>query len=410
MTRDGSYCVTVVAQSDFQEACSSLDSKIFSSISELPQIVKGMIRIDKSSLLNIRRKIPYELECLKQSFSTSKSHLIFSHNLSLTPHSPPLAQEEQVFLQRLKCLGPDFWRTLFIEMVHMRVTNEAHKGTKLMAFHAQYIDHYKSVLASCLNLEHPIVLESIFSSMFLKVRFLLLKFDFDGQSYYIENNGDSLNWAFCSALLLHFCSCYFHTVKLLICIFICSFIDDALNEGIPVAILTAYSKIGDKMARFVICKLDHKRISKMKIVGKEEVEQSFYGQLVLGKGVSYGLDEQLAKEARKAASAEKQRIAEEVASMLKLSVEIDTSTTESFQEIVAALRAGAEYAGAVVHNCVLIAGSQSGVVGAERIGMPCVVLRSSLTSRAEFPSASAVMDGFGGADLTVSKLRQKRWL
>ncbi|MCI35193.1 haloacid dehalogenase-like hydrolase, partial [Trifolium medium] len=27
-------------------------------------------------------------------------------------------------------------------------------------------------------------------------------------------------------------------------------------------------------------------------------------------------------------------------------------------------------------NCVLIAGSQSGVAGAERAGMPCVVLRS----------------------------------
>jgi len=40
------------------------------------------------------------------------------------------------------------------------------------------------------------------------------------------------------------------------------------------------------------------------------------------------------------------------------------------------LRAGAEYAGVSVNNCVLIAGSQSGVAGAEQIGMPCVVLRS----------------------------------
>lgn len=29
----------------------------------------------------------------------------------------------------------------------------------------------------------------------------------------------------------------------------------------------------------------------------------------------------------------------------------------------------------------------------------------SLTSRAEFPLADATMDGFGGADLTISKLR-----
>jgi len=33
----------------------------------------------------------------------------------------------------------------------------------------------------------------------------------------------------------------------------------------------------------------------------------------------------------------------------------------------------------------------------------------SLTSRAEFHSAKAIMDGFGGADLTISKLRQKKW-
>ena len=33
----------------------------------------------------------------------------------------------------------------------------------------------------------------------------------------------------------------------------------------------------------------------------------------------------------------------------------------------------------------------------------------SSTSRAEFPSASAIMDGFGGADLTISRLRNKQW-
>lgn len=109
------------------------------------------------------------------------------------------------------------------------------------------------------------------------------------------------------------------------------------------------------------------------------------------------------------ASAEKQRIAEEVASMLKLSVDLDTSSTESLQKVVVTLRAGAEYAEVPLCNCVLVAGSQTGVVAAERIGMPCVVLRSSLTARAEFPSAKAVMDGFGGADLSVSKLKQKRW-
>lgn len=41
-------------------------------------------------------------------------------------------------------------------------------------------------------------------------------------------------------------------------------------------------------------------MSKVKIVGNKEAEQSFYGQLVLGEGVSSSLDEILANEARKA--------------------------------------------------------------------------------------------------------------
>ncbi|GKV44275.1 hypothetical protein SLEP1_g51471 [Rubroshorea leprosula] len=187
------------------------------------------------------------------------------------------------------------------------------------------------------------------------------------------------------------------------------FIDDAYNKGITVVILTSYSKSGDKVARSIVEKFGHERLSKVKIIGNEEVERSFYGQLVLGKAMSSDLDEQLAKEAREAASAEKQKIAKEVASMLKLSVDLDTTSAESLQKIVATLRAGAEFAGVPVYNCVLIAGSRSGVSGAEQIGMPCVVLRSSFTSRGEFPSANAVMDGFGGADLTISKLLKRRW-
>ncbi|KAF3962387.1 hypothetical protein CMV_013097 [Castanea mollissima] len=184
------------------------------------------------------------------------------------------------------------------------------------------------------------------------------------------------------------------------------FIDDAYHEGIPLVIVTAYSKSGDKIARSIIEKLGHERISKVKIVGNEEVKRSFYGQLVTNKGLSSGSDEQIAKEAIKAVSAKKQKIAEDVASVLKLSVEIDTGSSESLGKTVAALRAGAEYAGVPFQNCVLIAGNQTGVAGAEQIGMPCIVLRSSLTSRAEFHSAKAIMDGFGGADLTISKLHR----
>ncbi|XP_066358640.1 CBBY-like protein isoform X1 [Miscanthus floridulus] len=186
-----------------------------------------------------------------------------------------------------------------------------------------------------------------------------------------------------------------------------TFIDDALSEGVPLAILAAYGRNGEKISRSIAMNLGPERISKIKIVGKVEVEESFYGQLVLGKGVTSGVDEQLVREAQKAASAEKQRIAEEVASILNLSVDITAS--ESSEKVIAALRAGSEYVGCDVQNCVLVAGSQSGVLAAERIGMPCIVVRSSFTARAEFHSAKAVMDGFGNTDLTVSKLLSKRW-
>ncbi|XP_062202265.1 CBBY-like protein isoform X1 [Phragmites australis] len=152
------------------------------------------------------------------------------------------------------------------------------------------------------------------------------------------------------------------------------FIDDAISEGVPVSILATYGRNGEKVSRFIIDKLGPERTSKIKIVGKEEVQVSLYGQLVLGKGVASSLDEQLVREAQKAASAEKQRIAEEVASILKLSVDIKAS--ESSEKVITTLRAGSEYVGRDVQNCILVAGSQSGVLAAERIGMPCVVVRS----------------------------------
>ncbi|CAN4081901.1 unnamed protein product [Withania somnifera] len=154
------------------------------------------------------------------------------------------------------------------------------------------------------------------------------------------------------------------------------FIDEAYEEGVPVVMLTAYCKSGEKQVRSIIEKLGNDKMEKIKIVGTEEVKQSSYGQLVFGEGVTSDLGEQLAKEARKAVSAEEQRIAKEVASMLKLTVDIDTTSSEGLQNVVASLRAGAEYANVPVDNCVLVSGSQSGVAGAERIGMPCIVVRS----------------------------------
>ncbi|GMN60302.1 hypothetical protein TIFTF001_029398 [Ficus carica] len=194
------------------------------------------------------------------------------------------------------------------------------------------------------------------------------------------------------------------------------FIDDAYNGGVPVVILTAYSRSADKIARSITEKLGDERVSKVKIVGNEEVEQSLYSRLIPPplkgkysppwlkifsvlchiqshpKHHMYGYPNNVSGELIKSVVSRKTLM-----------------TNTCLEKIIAALRAGAETASLPVYNCVLVAGSQSGVVGAERVGMPCVVLRSSLTSRAQFPSAKAILDGYGGADLTISKLQQKRW-
>ncbi|GMH20986.1 hypothetical protein Nepgr_022828 [Nepenthes gracilis] len=185
------------------------------------------------------------------------------------------------------------------------------------------------------------------------------------------------------------------------------FIDDACSEGIPVVVLTTSSELGEEIARASVEKLGHERISKIKIVGNEEVQKSLYSQFVLGQASFSGLGEELANEANEAVASDKKRVAEEVASLLKLRVDINAGSAKSMQKTVAALRAGAEHTGVPVHNCVLITGNYSGVAAADIIGLCCIVLRSSLTSRAEFPSAKAVMDGFGDVDLTISNLRRK---
>lgn len=52
--------------------------------------------------------------------------------------------------------------------------------------------------------------------------------------------------------------------------------------------------------RFVIEKLGVSRVSKIKVVGQDEVEGSLYYQLVQGKGVLSSLDDKIAKETQKA--------------------------------------------------------------------------------------------------------------
>lgn len=46
--------------------------------------------------------------------------------------------------------------------------------------------------------------------------------------------------------------------------------------------------------------LGEERLPNVKVIGDNEVEESMYGQLVLGKGVSSSLEEQLVKEVKKA--------------------------------------------------------------------------------------------------------------
>ncbi|CAH9111880.1 unnamed protein product [Cuscuta europaea] len=185
-----------------------------------------------------------------------------------------------------------------------------------------------------------------------------------------------------------------------------AFIDDALEEGIPVVMMMGDSEIKENVARSIIEKLGSQRVSKMKIIEDEVVKQSLYGQFALSEGVSSDLGKQSANGANKAVSAEDLRITNEVSSMLKSSADISTASSECFENIVAALRAGAEYVDTPLDKCILVAGSQSWVSAAEQIGMLCVAVRSSLTANAEFPGANVAMDGFGGEDLTISRLCQ----
>jgi hypothetical protein len=97
---------------------------------------------------------------------------------------------------------------------------------------------------------------------------------------------------------------------------------------VPLLVLSAHSKSGEQVARSLIAQLGPDRESLIKVVGEAEVKSSAYGQLVLSAGTTDDIDEQLSIAASKAVLAEKQRIAEEVASILKVRVEIDTNFTQ----------------------------------------------------------------------------------
>ncbi|CAK9861158.1 unnamed protein product [Sphagnum jensenii] len=184
------------------------------------------------------------------------------------------------------------------------------------------------------------------------------------------------------------------------------FLDEVLQAQVPLLVLSAHSKSGEQVARSLIAQLGPKRESLIKVVGEAEVKSSAYGQLVLSAGTTDDIDEQLSIAASKAVLAEKQRIAEEVASILKVRVEIDTNFTQISRKTIAVLRAAAEIAGLGVDRCILLAGSLTGVQAASRIDMPCVVVRSSGTARAEFPLARATLEDFGAGAITLARLQR----
>lgn len=182
------------------------------------------------------------------------------------------------------------------------------------------------------------------------------------------------------------------------------FIDEALAAGVPVAVVTAYSKCGETVAWDLVKRLGPERAGAIVRVGKEEVEASTYGQVVLGGGATSGLEEALANQIAEAVATEKQRLAEEVAKQLKVTVELDTGSGRLLRRGVAALRAAAELVGVEAQRCVVLAGSHSALQAAQTGAFPCVVMRSSITARAEFPQARAAMEGFGAGALTVARL------
>ncbi|XP_062014596.1 uncharacterized protein LOC133731172 [Rosa rugosa] len=63
-----------------------------------------------------------------------------------------------------------------------------------------------------------------------------------------------------------------------------SFVNNVLQKkGTPAVILRSYSKSGDKIARSIIDKLGHQRVSKLKIVGLKEVDMNFIWSIFVSK-------------------------------------------------------------------------------------------------------------------------------
>ncbi|CAI5502641.1 unnamed protein product [Closterium sp. Naga37s-1] len=180
------------------------------------------------------------------------------------------------------------------------------------------------------------------------------------------------------------------------------FLQDAVTGGVHVAVLAGLARSGEETARGVLRGMPAALRQRVHVVGEQEARESAFGQVVLGGGALAGVDEALAAHMAQAVLVEKRRIAEEVARTLKLTVDLDIPSES--QEGVAMLRAAAEVVGVPAAACVVLAGCQGTVQMAGRVGMTACVVRSSMTSGAEFRGVRAVFDGFGPGALTLPRL------
>lgn len=183
------------------------------------------------------------------------------------------------------------------------------------------------------------------------------------------------------------------------------FLYSASSLRVPVAVLTATARCGEGIGSALLSSLPPALLSSLVLVGRAEVNNSAYAHVALGGGAQAGgVEDALAAQVAHSVMAEKQRLAQQVAQMLQIAVDLDTPSESSFG--VAAFRTAAELLHSPPSSCVVLAGAQATVQLAARAAMTVCVLRSSMTSGAEFPGARAVFDGLGAGALTLPRLQR----
>eukprot|EP00850_Spirogloea_muscicola_P023525 SM000363S13649 [mRNA] locus=s363:35639:37385:- [translate_table: standard] len=183
------------------------------------------------------------------------------------------------------------------------------------------------------------------------------------------------------------------------------FIDEVLEAELPLAFLTAHSRLGEKLCRVVVSQLGEERLRRTEVIGDEQVQGSAYGQVVLGRGASAGIDETLAAQLASAMAAQKQSLAAEVAGVLKVGVELRSPGTMAHD--IAVLRAASECLAVPIDRCIVMTATQAQVQAACQAGCCCIALRSSTTAQAEFPGAGMTAQDYGAGSLTLQRVLRK---